>query len=316
MPRKSIALFFLAILGAAQLYAASCSIEYAAARGKSVWLLCEQNELRISSDAGETWQTRRITTDSKLRALALLDSRRAIAAGDDGVVMTTNDGGETWTQVPVPVQQNFRSICFVGDLGWIAGWNGVILHSSDGGKTWVRQETGVLLGLESIFFTDDKNGWAVGWAGTILRTTDGGKTWQKPEAPSGLWSLSSVYFRDQQNGWIVGFNGQILRSRDGGQTWERQPSSVQLWLKSIVIDDTGVGWIAADTQLLVSRDGGETWNVLPVRDAVFLQQVLRVGDSLWAVGQFGVFRQARGESEIKELASLRLADSNDSRSAN
>lgn len=316
MPRKSITLFFFSIFGAAQLYAASCSIEHAAARGRSVWLLCEQNELRISSDAGETWQPRRISTGTKLRALALLDSRRAFAAGDDGVVMTTTDGGETWTQVPVPIQQNFRSICFVGELGWIAGWNGVILHSSDGGKTWVRQETGVLQGLDCIFFTDAKNGWAVGWAGTILSTGDGGKTWQKPEAPSGLWSLNSVYFRDQKNGWAVGFNGQIVRSRDGGLTWERQPSPVLSWLKSIVIDDSGVGWIAADTQLLVSRDGGETWNVLPVQNAIFLQQVLRVGDSLWAVGQFGVFRQARGESEVRELASLRLADSGESKAAN
>lgn len=262
----------------------------------------------ISPDAGATWQVKSITSEAKLRAIGLVDARRAFAAGDDGTLLSTADGGETWGQVKLPVQQNLRSIHFVGESGWLAGWNGLILHSQDGGKTWQRQESGVLQGLDGIFFKDAERGWAVGWAGTILRTADGGKTWEKPKTPPNLWSLNAVYFTDANNGWIVGFNGQILRGRDGGLTWERQASPVQAWLRSVAADSSGRIWIAADTQLLVSANGGAGWTITAVEGAIYLQQVLRVEDSLWAVGQFSVFKQSGRETKLTALATLPASD--------
>jgi photosystem II stability/assembly factor-like uncharacterized protein len=61
-------------------------------------------------------------------------------------------------------------------LGWSVGQDGKIIHSSDGGNSWNLQVSDVLTTLNSISFVDDSNGWIVGSNGLILHTTNGGKT--------------------------------------------------------------------------------------------------------------------------------------------
>jgi photosystem II stability/assembly factor-like uncharacterized protein len=285
---------------------APCPIQRAAAAGPNVWLLCDRKDLLVSSDGGFTWQTRHVPFDVKLRAIAFLDSRRGFVAGDEGTLLATDDGGETWRRVPLPARENLTAIHFVGDSGWIAGWSGVILHSADAGTTWEQQSTGARQGLDAIFFLDTDHGWAVGWNATILRTSDGGRTWERATVPRNVFSLSSVYFRDLKSGWAVGFGGQILRSRDGGLTWQEQVSPLRDWLKSVLVDNSGRGWIASDNALLVSEDG-ETWTPIPVEGLVFLSQVLAVRDSVWAVGQLGVLKQAGSGHTFTLLATLPAA---------
>ena len=306
----ALLLYVSASVGAAGA-AAPCSIQRAAFREPYLWLLCDRQNLFVSTDGGATWQTRRLPGEAKFRAMAFLDSRRGFVVGDEGTVLATEDGAETWRAVSVPTRENLTSIHFVGELGWIAGWTGVILHSVDGGRNWERQQSGVKQGLESIYFVDSEHGWAVGWIGTILRTNDGGKTWEKARTPDNLWSLDSVYFRDAEEGWAVGFGGQILRSCDGGATWQKQASPLKAWLKSVVFDDAGRGWIASDDTLLATDNNGESWTQVPVEGAVFIHQVLRVRDSIWAVGQFGVLKQDGDGLGLTALATLPGQPEND-----
>lgn len=281
-----------------------CPIQRAAAAGTNVWLLCDRQELYVSSDEGKTWKARRLPTQAKLRTLAVLDGRRGFVAGDGGTLLATSDAGETWQTVTIPAKDNLTAIHFVGDTGWITGWTGLILHTKDGGKSWERQQSGILHALDYVFFIDSQRGWAVGWAGTILRTEDGGRTWEQVRVPDVMWSMSAVHFTDPENGWIVGFNGQILRSRDGGKTWQPQPSPVQSWLTSVVFDKSGRGWIAAENGLLMTEDRGATWKVFPVEGTLFLHQVLVQGDTFWAVGNWGVLRGSPGSPKLTPLTTL------------
>ena len=68
--------------------------------------------------------------------------------------------------------------------GWAAGDQGTIYHTTDGGFNWEKQTTNVVDALFSISFVDAKTGWVVGNRGVILRTTDGGKTWSKQTSPT------------------------------------------------------------------------------------------------------------------------------------
>jgi photosystem II stability/assembly factor-like uncharacterized protein len=294
--------------GASQLFAmagdAPCSIQSAAAIGPNVWLLCTRDGLFASSDRGETWAARALPAGTKYRSIAFLDQRRGYIAGDSGTLLATADGGETWNPVKLATTENLTSIAFVGEQGWIAGWSGLILHSGDGGKTWEQQQSGVQQGLADIFFLDAAHGWAVGWIGVIVRTEDGGRTWTKGQSPKSTWSLESVYFTDAKNGWAVGFQGQILRSRDGGATWVVQKSPIEAWLKSVAFDKSGRGWIATDNELLVSENKGETWRPVPVQSPAFLQRVLPIDGTIWAVGQFSVWKQAGPDFALTAVANL------------
>jgi len=302
---KLLLLFVLASVAGLQAAAnAPCPIERAAAHGSRVWLLCDERELLASQDSGQSWQSIALPSGARYRSIAFLDERRGFIVGDAGTLLASDDGGKTWTQIPLPVKDNLTWIHFSGEFGWISGWSGVMLHTSDGGKSWALQNTGVTQGLESVYFTDPQHGWAVGWSGVIIRTTDGGKTWQRANTLMNFWSLSAVYFRDPMNGWAVGFNGQILRTKDGGINWEELKSPVRSRLTSITFDRQGRGWITANNDLLVSEDGGETWSNIPVQQVLFLRQALPVGESLWAVGRFGILERAGSSGEFRSIASL------------
>src|SRR5216683_88598 len=55
-----------------------------------------------------------------------------------------------------------------------AGDYGTILSTTDGGATWTLQSSGTRNALLGLSFVDVNTGWAVGEGGTILSTTDGG----------------------------------------------------------------------------------------------------------------------------------------------
>src|SRR5205823_14090830 len=73
-----------------------------------------------------------------------------------------------------------------GKEGWAVGDEGVILHTIDGGQTWERQATGTRASLRSLVFLTPYVGWVVGReelprgsAGVLLFTRDGGEAWQR-----------------------------------------------------------------------------------------------------------------------------------------
>jgi photosystem II stability/assembly factor-like uncharacterized protein len=272
----------------------TCSVQNAAVAGQRVVLQCEEPQLLVSQDQGTSWQPIPFTYDKTIRSFKFLDANRGFMAGDDGLLLASEDGGRTWAQVSVPTKEHLTGISFVGNEGWVSGYGGVILHSSDGGKAWSAQTTGVTQTLENVYFADASHGWAVGWIGTIIRTADGGASWKEVQNITGAevtWSLNAVYFRDLQNGWAVGFNGQMLRSKDGGANWTALKSPVTATLTSILFDKDGTGYIAAGSDLLVSKDAGETWSSTEIEDPIFLSHVLNVNGSIWAIGEFGIMAQ-------------------------
>ena len=69
-----------------------------------------------------------------------------------------------------------------GRRGWAVGEDGTILATADGGQSWQRQASGTSTWLRAVQFLEDgRRGWAVGEDGTILATADGGQSWQ-PQA--------------------------------------------------------------------------------------------------------------------------------------
>jgi photosystem II stability/assembly factor-like uncharacterized protein len=105
------------------------------------------------------------------------------AVGAEGLIMRSDDGGETWQDLDVlPADLSaaitWNTIAAHGSHVWIAGSPGtVILYSPDQGKTWQGHATGQHLPIHKLMFVDETHGWAVGALGTILHTGDGGQTW-------------------------------------------------------------------------------------------------------------------------------------------
>jgi photosystem II stability/assembly factor-like uncharacterized protein len=141
---------------------------------------------------------------------------RGWAVGEFGVILTTNDGGKTWTAQKGPVETTLFGVHFAdAQTGWATGIEEVLLHTTDGGQTWRKTEVparkGFVLGIYDVA-VQGKVGWAIGDSGLLLRTVDGGESWTRVDLPI---KLASNWFRGialapGASGMIVGSEGKIL----------------------------------------------------------------------------------------------------------
>jgi photosystem II stability/assembly factor-like uncharacterized protein len=130
---------------------------------------------------------------------------RAIAVGESGIIVVSDDDGRHWSQAKVPVSVTLTSIYFAtSKKGWAVGHSGVILATTDGGNTWVKQLDGIAITQ----LPEEINPPLIG---------DGGVA---PAAGAGD-PLLDVWFADETTGFAVGAFGQILRTGDAGLHWER-----------------------------------------------------------------------------------------------
>ena len=118
-----------------------------------------------------------------------MDARRGWAVGalpvpqpvepdraDPGVILTTADGGATWTEQARTVG-SLWSLSAVDAATAFAGGGYGLFSTVDGGTTWVKQPF-TLPALDAISFTDATHGWVThSMLSTVCRTDDGGRTW-------------------------------------------------------------------------------------------------------------------------------------------
>ena len=117
---------------------------------------------------------------------------RIIAVGERGNIIWSADG-RSWKQAQVPTRATLTAIAINGDRVWAAGHDGVILRSDDRGESWKLQRIDPLDGsiapdqrdprqgspLLDIMFVDAERGYAVGAYNLMLETRDGGAVWNR-----------------------------------------------------------------------------------------------------------------------------------------
>ncbi len=150
-----------------------------------------------------------------LRALAQA-GERLIAAGENGLIIYSDDQGVTWQQARVPVSVDINALHFSSKtLGWAAGHGGAILHSRDGGKSWEKQLDGrELADLVSDFYSQGRSGLTPereeAYLSAIMAMTQPGP---------GQFFMGVWFDERGQQGYVVGPFGLFMASTDGGETW-------------------------------------------------------------------------------------------------
>ncbi len=213
------------------------------------------------------WQNPR-PQGNNLTLLQAPDSQVAYAAGDDGAVVKTTDGGTNWQLLHFPRPISSQSLQFTDHLnGWVTGVysDSVYLFStSDGGSTWFTQfsSRGAII---SFSFPDAFHTW-LGIDSSLYRSTNGGTSWQL--LYSGF-SFVQLHFDNANAGWGIG-NEFFLRTTDGGSSWVTTIVNLGLGESSLQqcrFVDTTVGWMIGrltnsnylSGHVLKTTDGGATW---------------------------------------------------------
>jgi photosystem II stability/assembly factor-like uncharacterized protein len=251
-----------------------------------------------TGDGGWVWQDP-LPQGHDLAAVSAIDATHAVAAGDGGGVLTTADGGLSWSAHDVGLATpRFTDFSFVdANMGWAvasiveqdgfnsgsyvlhtsdggtfsvgSGSGAYVLHTGDGGASWAVQRP--LPGAVSVQFLDARRGWACG-GNVVWSTVDGGLTWHAHCVRTN-WILNDVAFVDASHGWAVGdrqnYGGAlnfaiILATTDGGATWHKQylPAHAEdgAGIRSVSFVDASHGWAADSTgAILATTNGGRTW---------------------------------------------------------
>ena len=225
---------------------------------------------------------------------------RIVAVGARGVVLLSDDAGQSWRQArSVAVDSTLTGVAFVdARLGWAVGQWGVVLRTSDGGETWTRQrlEMSVDQPLFSVYFKDDREGWAVGLWSLMLHTVDAGEHWSMvdlPRPPGAKKADRNLYaiFADAHGTLFVACEqGRVMRSTDGGAHWTYVETGYagSFW-SGIALRDGSILVGGLRGSVYRSTNGGDTWAAVATPFKSSITGIVQLGDrSVLAVALDGV----------------------------
>jgi photosystem II stability/assembly factor-like uncharacterized protein len=165
------------------------------------------SSLRKTSDGGATWTPVTIPIEPRvgvhLRDIWFADAEHGWVVGENGTILATADGGETWTRqsqgVPLPTPNRLE-----------------VVPTQHGLDTLPAEFNGPPPGLHlmAVRFLDASRGWTVGffpWEGrsVVLHTVDGGANWVEESRVPGE-ELRALFIGADGRAWTVGD-----RVRDG-----------------------------------------------------------------------------------------------------
>ena len=225
-----------------------------------------------------------------LFGVACLDKNEVIACGENGKILKTVDGGETWAVRFEKEGYDMIHVAFAdAQVGYACGdscwWNkdnhkGVIVKTTDGGETWQELPNTEFVHLQwpdwirssDLCVVDEETYYLFTKDAVLWRTTDGGQSFTSIPFQYGMVNHCVLFF-EGETGYLVVIDGgiHIHKTTDSGQTWSEVVTNGAYFDYSVVthfFDKNHVemyGYFSEGTQnLLVTEDGFETVSYLNV----------------------------------------------------
>ena len=220
--------------------------------------------LLSDTDGADFRQAKSVPVRSTLTAVCFVDEKTGWAVGQWGVVLRTDDAGETWTvqRSDTTTDRPLFSVYFKDrERGWAVGLWSLVLETKDGGKTWNTVSIPPPPGrkradrnLEKIFANRMGTLFIAAEQGLVLWSYDGEKwNYVNTGYKGSFWTGISL-----NNGTLLvgGLRGTIYRSNDDGRSWKESKTD----LKSSITDFAEAGGkvfaVGLDGVTLESDNGG------------------------------------------------------------
>lgn len=290
----------------------------------TLWMADNAGIVRRSYDSGRNWE--RLFTPIRVPwpLVYFVDSQfgwvvgGVANTGQMGLILNTEDGGNTWTQQASRVSHFIRDVDFVDrEHGWVLAqstWNGpfMILGTVNGGANWDTLLTFPSGSLTGIDFVNSQHGWALiqglrADTCQVIVTYNGGHNWYNQYFYRDSF-FSDLRFLDEDNGWVMSSSGILHHTNDGGFHWDTQrPDSAACGNVKLDFADSLNGWLAYSDnhrKILSTEDGGQTWSTYQA-DAGIGLSLVESGDAnhVWVGGSYGhILHSGNGGTDWTDLS--------------
>ena len=160
----------------------------------------------------EGWQEIPTGVTENLFGVACLDKNEVVACGENGKILKTVDGGETWTVKFEKEGYDMIHVAFANAQCW---WNndnhkGVIVKTTDGGETWQELPNTEFVHLEwpdwirssDLCVVDEETYFLFTKDAVLWRTTDGGQSFTSTPFELEMVNHCELFFEDE-TGYLV-----------------------------------------------------------------------------------------------------------------
>ncbi len=215
--------------------------------GVHLWAIGEK-DVYISADAGETWETIPVCTESDERFAA-----QSIA---------TYDGVNIYA----------GGIFYDSDEAYRA-----VAYSTDGGRNWSVKTLADSWAIIDVSTPSSSVVYMAGGHDYSAKTTNITQNLTMYNMQIGMFDMNGVYALDMKRVWFVGDHANIFYTTDGGDNWRKSKhfngNGANALMKVCFLQDGLRGVIASTPlaagsdspgELLYTSDGGETWNPAPI----------------------------------------------------
>lgn len=259
-----------------------------------------------SEDGGVTWSklSLPLTGEYFFSAVAIyfFNDREGYLATENGQILYTSDGGNSWETRLDNSYYKFSTLTFLTkDKGYATVDYGDLKKTVDGGRTWTTVDLSALgwnTDVSDILFTSDTKGF-LATESNFYATSDGGQTWTKVTTAYGM-SGASIKFIDDKLGFLFSGYGLFFKTVNGGDTWENADPGMSPGGVVGVAQASGKLFIAtksayysynATRGMAVSADNGTTWSMLNTFTERTLYDIQFLSDKKAAViGEDGFFK--------------------------
>ncbi|OGU77138.1 MAG: hypothetical protein A2V93_02210 [Ignavibacteria bacterium RBG_16_34_14] len=236
--------------------------------------------------------------------------------GSEGILLKSNNGGETWEIVQLGVSNDLYKILFIDSTdGWIFGSSSLALKTVNAGNTWTQINIGFYFNPTSACFTDKNYGWIIDtFFDKIIKTTDGGETWSATYNNN----CSSIFFVDSLYGWCCGNENKVFKTTDGGLSWNFYYTGVYEGIYDCFFLNRDTGFVVGTSNrglggvgvIRKTTDGGFTWTVSAYGNQsdhwlnkIYFKKIDNVYVG-WAIGAHGQIFHSTNNGEIWQNISL------------
>ena len=251
---------------------------------------------QVPSTVVNPWKALTLPSEAIFSDIAFTsDSDRGWLVGTQASLFETTDGGETWTQQALELNDekvSLEAVSFDGDEGWIVGQPSILLHTEDGGDSWSRIPlSSKLPGAPlDIIALGKSTAEMVTNLGAIYKTQDGGKNW-KALVEGSVGVARSIHRSEDGRYVAVSAKGNFFSTWEPGDTeWTPHQRTSSRRLQNMGFNKDGSLWLLArggQVEFSDTEDYDE-WGepIYPEFSASwgFLDVAYRTPEELWLAG--------------------------------